>query len=324
MELSTGKIDYAAARVLITGAHGMVGSALRERLPSTSNIICLSSSNVDLTNRYRTFEMIRFFKPQYVIHLAAKVGGVKANSDFLADFYTKNICMNTNILDACHESGVEKVVSMLSTCVYPDDAEYPLVESAIHDGPPHPSNYAYAYAKRMIDIQSKAYRDQHGDNFVTIVPNNLYGAHDYFDLENSHVIPGMIRKIHEAKLNGTKVTLWGDGSPLREFTYSKDLAEIVLFVLEEYNGREPINVGCTDEYSIKEVAELTASYLEYDEGIEWDTSKPKGQYKKPSSNENFCKVVNDANKTLEYATLADGLKEMCQWFQAAYPNIRGY
>ena len=155
----------------------------------------------------------------------------------LADFYTENMKINTNILHGAYTHNVTKVVSLLSTCVYPDKASYPLTEEQIHNGSPHKSNYAYAYAKRMLDIQSQAYHDQYGCNFVTAVPNNLYGEHDNFHLKDSHVIPAMIRKMYEAKETQTDVVLWGDGSPLREFTYSPDLAQILLFVLENYDKK---------------------------------------------------------------------------------------
>ncbi len=325
MDLRTGKIDYNKESVLVTGAYGMIGSALRSILPKTSNIICPTIQDANLTNRQQVFNMIQLLKPSYIIHLAAKVGGVKANSDYLADFYSQNIRMNTNVLDAAHVNKVKKVVSLMSTCVYPDKTEYPLRESNIHNGEPHKSNYAYAHAKRMLDIQSKAYRDQFGDNFITIIPNNLYGAHDYFDLDNSHVIPGMIRKFYEAVLNNTEVTLWGSGSPLREFTYSKDLAEIILFILEEYNGREPLNVGCIDEYNMKDVAHMIAKHLGYSKNsIIWDTTKPNGQFRKPSSNDNFKEFVEKSGKHLDYITLNEGLKYMCDWFVESYPDIRGF
>jgi len=308
---------------MITGAHGMVGSALRELLPDTSNIICPPRGAVDLRDENKVYDYIRFFKPDYIIHLAAKVGGIKANSDYLGDFYTDNIRINTNILRAAHEHGVKKVISMLSTCIYPDKATYPLTEDQIHNGPPHESNYAYAYAKRMLDIQSKAYRDQFGDNFITVVPNNLYGEDDYYDLENSHVIPALVRKMHEANLQGEHVELWGDGSPLREFTYSKDIAEILLFLLENYNGREPINIGNTEEFSIKFIAEYIADVLDFSYGIKWDVTKPSGQFRKPSSNQNFMELLKSTGQIFAYTDLMSGLQDTCQWFLKTYPNIRG-
>lgn len=308
------------SKLLITGSNGMVGSAIKKL---DSNIICLSRDIVDLRDEKRTLDVISFYRPKFIIHLAARVGGVKANSDFLGDFFIDNIRINSNVLHAAKESKVEKVVSLLSTCIYPDKCTYPLTENQIHNGPPHKSNYAYAYTKRMLDIQSQAYRDQFGCNFVTVVPNNLYGLHDMFDLENSHVIPAIIRKIYEAKQNNCDVTLWGDGSPLREFTYSTDLAKILIFILEEYNGREPINVGNTQEYSIKYVAEMVAEIFNFKGKLIWDISKPSGQFRKPSSNEIFLNLLESYGKKLKYTSLENGLKQVCNWFENSYGNIRG-
>jgi len=332
MDLFGNKIDFSKERLLITGSHGMVGNALLDRLeelvggPLQFNIICLPQIGIlDLRNEIAALKMVSLYKPKYIVHLAAKVGGVKANSDFLADFFTDNIRMNVNILRAAWESRVEKVVSLLSTCIYPDLCSYPLTEDQIHSGPPHQSNYAYAYAKRMLDIQSQAYRDQFGCNFVTVVPNNLYGENDYFDLENSHVVPAMIRKIYEATLSGDDVVLWGDGSPLREFTYARDLAEILLFTLEEYNERSPLNVGNTEEYSIKWVAETVAEIFNFKGRLVWDTSKPAGQFRKPSSNEKFKTMVETRGKNLEYTPFKEGLTRVCKWFKDSYnyDRIRG-
>lgn len=316
-------MDYEKTRLMITGANGMIGFALRSLLPNTPNILCPPREALDLRNENKVYEYIRFFKPEYIIHLAAKVGGVKANSDYLADFYTDNIRINTNILQAAHDNGVKKVLSLLSTCIYPDDATYPLTEDQIHNGPPHSSNYAYAYAKRMLDIQSKAYRDQFGDNFITVVPNNLYGENDYFDLENSHVIPAMIRKIYEANLQGECPELWGDGTSLREFTYAKDLAEILLFVLEKYNDREPLNIGNTDEYSIKFIAKYIIDVFGFDHKIKWDISKPIGQLRKPSSNKKFTELLKNEGQRFAYTDIMSALQDVCEWFLKTYPNLRG-
>ena len=215
---------------------------------------------------------------------------------------------------------IKKVVSLLSTCVYPDDAIYPLTEEQIHLGPPHASNFGYAYAKRMLDVQSRAMRQQYGCNFITAIPNNLFGPNDNYDLEGSHVIPAIMRKMHEAKLGNENVILWGDGSPLREFTYSKDLAEILLFLLERYDEPEPINVGNTQEYSIKEVAEMIAEIVGFDGKIVWDTSKPMGQHRKPSDN---SKLIELGWKQENYTDLKKSLTETYKWVILKYPNLRG-
>jgi len=295
----------------------MVGTALQTLVPEA---IFVSSDDCDLRNYDQTLELLTQYEPHQVVHLAAKVGGVQANMNHLGDFYRENNNINTNVLEGARMVGVSKLVSVLSTCVYPDKVQYPLTEDQIHDGPPHPSNYAYAYAKRMLDVQSRAYRDQYGCNFVTIVPNNLFGEHDNYDLNNSHVIPAITRKIYEATLNNTDVHLWGDGTPLREFTYSGDLARIILFVMKNYNGRKPLNVGNTVETSIKEVAILIGDLLGFRGTIWWDTSKPKGQQRKPSDN---TSLLNLGWKSKEYSTLRESLNKTCKWFTMNYPNLRG-
>jgi GDP-L-fucose synthase len=303
--------------ILVTGGSGMVGNALKEVLPDAFYI---SSDNCNLTSENDTKYMFKHLKPTKVIHLAAKVGGVKANMEQLGEFYTDNIRINTNVLHYSMVYKVEKVLSLLSTCIYPDTVTYPLTEEQIHNGPPHESNFAYAYAKRMIDVQSRAYRKQYGCNFITAVPNNLFGEHDNFDLNNSHVIPAIIRKMYEAKQKNEDVILWGDGTPLREFTYSKDLAQTLVFLLDNYNNENPINVGNTNNYSIKQIAELIALKLQYKENIIWDTSKPSGQFKKPSNNSKLIQLGFDKNG---YTNIDIALTNTCNWFRLNYPNIRG-
>ena len=302
-------------RILITGGTGMVGSALRD---VTHQATFVSSKQYDLRDPVVVDQMFSRHNPDCVIHLAAKVGGIKANMDNLGDFYLENTLINTNVLEAARKFNVEKVLSLLSTCVYPNSALYPLTENQIHDGPPHESNFAYAYAKRMLDVQSRAYRKQYGCNFITAVPNNLFGENDNFDLEDSHVIPAMIRKFHEADLNGEDVHLWGDGTPLREFTYSKDLANILMFLAKEYSGERPINVGNTEEHSIKQVAEMIAKIMRYDGNIVWQADKPKGQHRKPSDNSRFRAICD-----VRYTDFEQALTNTCEWFIMNYPKVRG-
>jgi GDP-L-fucose synthase len=303
---------------VVTGGSGMVGSAFKRILPQA-----------EYPNRLQLEDMTRnayykgSFTDKQVIHLAAKVGGVKANTEQVANFYMENANLNERLLYSAHRSGATKVVSLLSTCVYPDAPyiNYPLTEDQLHLGPPHHSNFGYAYAKRMVDVMSRAYRQQYGCNFITAIPNNLYGENDNFDLENSHVIPALIRKVWEAKINKEpSVFCWGDGSPLREFTYSEDIARILLFLMENYDEPEPINIGNTDEYSIKEVVEMICDILGYDGELEWQTDQPSGQYRKPSSNQ---KLLDLGWKKEYYTPLKEGLKKTCDWFIISYPNIRG-
>lgn len=297
---------------IITGASGMVGTACRSVLPDA---FCLS--------RKQFHDLSYEIRDKSVIHLAARVGGIKSNMDYMADFYRENSIINEKILDYAHRGKAKKVVSLLSTCVYPDAPfiDYPLTEQQLHLGPPHDSNFAYAYAKRMVDVMSRAYRQQYGCNFITAIPNNLYGENDNFDLENSHVIPALIRKVWEAKVNYKNyIECWGDGAPLREFTYAEDIAKILAFLLENYNEPEPINIGNTEEYSIKELVDIICKQLDYNGEIIWQIDKPSGQHRKPSCNK---KLIDLGWKKEYYTSLEEGLKKTCDWFIITYPNVRG-
>lgn len=305
-------------RILITGGTGMVGSAFRKTLPQG---FFHSSGQFDLRDSTEARKMMEKYKPDAVIHLAAKVGGVKGNIDYVADYYSDNILINTNVLNASHLFGVKKVVSLLSTCIYPNKVRYPITEEQLHEGEPHFSNFGYAYSKRMIEVQSRAYRQQYGSNFICAVPNNLYGEHDNFDLDNSHVIPALIRKIWEAKINNKdEVLVWGDGTPVREFTYSEDISKVLIFLLNNYDDSSPVNIGNTQEYSISDVVKNICQTLEYRGKVRWDTSKPSGQHKKPSDNTKLIEMGWDKN---DFTPLNVGLKNTCDWFIMNYPNVRG-
>lgn len=301
-------------RILISGGTGLVGSAF-SRVKTDHDLVLLGSSDCDLRNPQATREMIEKQKPDAVIHLAAKVGGVKGNFDYVADFFYENIAINTNILEESRRQGVPKVLSLLSTCIYPDNPTYPLSEEQVHSGEPHFSNFGYAYAKRMLEVHSRAIRRQYGLKYITAIPNNIYGPNDNFDLENGHVVPAIIRKMHENKCP----TLWGTGAPLREFTYSEDIARALLLLVENYDGEQPINIGNTNQVSIKDMAESILAHFDNVERIEWDTSKPEGQFKKPSSNKKFI----DLFPNFCYTDMDVGLEKTINWFKKSYPNIRG-
>ena len=304
-------------KIMITGGTGMVAHALQKLIP---NATFVKSISYDLRNQSDVNDLFINVNPEYVIHLAAKVGGIKANANNLGTFYYDNVMMNTNLLEASRKYKVKKLISVLSTCIYPDNAIYPLTEGQIHYGPPHSSNYGYAHAKRMLDVQSRAYREQFGCNFITVVPNNLFGPGDNFDLEDSHVIPALIRKMFEAIQTDSDVVLWGDGSPLREFTYSEDFARILLFLLESYNDKDPINVGNTKEWKISQIADIIASFIGFTNNIVWDETQLTGQKKKPSCNN---KLLNLGWSKENYTSFEEGIQKTCQWFLETYPNIRG-
>jgi GDP-L-fucose synthase len=302
---------------LITGASGLLGSEIVKQDPAA---VGMSSKDCNLlTNSF--YHYLNDKSNNVVIHCAARVGGVKANTDSVADFFDDNMKMNMNVIDGCRGPG-RKLVSVLSTCIYPDHqyVKYPLTEDQLHLGPPHSSNYGYAYAKRMLEVQSRAYRQQFGCNFITVIPNNLYGPNDNYDLESGHVIPALIRKFYEAKVSKTGVvTLWGDGTPIREFTFARDAAKIILWLSENYNGESPVNIGNTEEITIRKLAEMIADEIGFYGVINFDTSKPNGQHKKPTSNE----YLKSLGWNGEYTPLREGLKETIRHFVKMYPNVRG-
>ena len=304
-------------KFLVTGASGLLGSEiLRERPESVG----LSSKDFDLTEA-SSLRLCPNGKFDTVIHCAARVGGVKSNTDYVADFFDDNVRMNMNVIEACKHDGL-KLVSVLSTCIYPDApyVKYPLTESQLHMGPPHHSNFGYAYAKRMLEVQSRAYRQQYGCNFISVIPNNLYGFNDNYDLNIGHVIPALIRKFHEAKVEGRdEVIVWGTGRPIREFTFARDAAKIILWLAENYDGDEPVNIGNPDCISIEHLAKMIGEEIGYEGHVRFDTSKPDGQYEKPSSNEKLRSIGWDG----EYTPLRDGLRETIGTFMKRYPNVRG-
>ena len=305
-------------KALVTGATGLLGSEILSLSPDS---VGLSSKDCDLTESNHAILTLEDGRVDAVIHCAAKVGGVKANIEYVADFFDDNIKMNMNVMNACKESKL-KLVSILSTCVYPDApyVKYPLTEDQLHIGPPHSSNFGYAYAKRMMEVQTRAYRQQYGCNFISIIPNNLYGMNDNYDLESSHVIPALIRKFYEAKVfNQDQVEIWGSGNPLREFTFARDAAKIILWLAENYDGSEPINIGNTEQVSIRQLAVIIADEIGYTGELQFNITKPDGQYEKPSSNQS----LRDLGWSGEYTTLHDGLRETIKSFQDRYPNVRG-
>jgi len=264
--------------------------------------------------------MLEKHKPTHVIHLAAMVGGLFRNLKYNLDFWRKNVQINDNILHSSYELGVKKVVSCLSTCIFPDKTTYPIDETMIHNGPPHDSNFGYAYAKRMIDVQNRAYFQQHGCRFTSVVPTNVFGPHDNFSIQDGHVLPGLMHKVRLAKKNNAPFTVWGTGSPLRQFIYSLDLARLFIWVMRSYEEVDPIilSVGEEDEVSIKDAAEAVVDAMNFTGEVIYDTSKSDGQYKKTASNAKLRKYLPD----FKFTPFKQAVQETCAWFEANYENAR--
>lgn len=304
-------------KFLITGGNGLLGSAFKRILPDA---IYPDREEMDCCSWEDVSSVIGAYEPDVVIHLAAKVGGVQANMNEPFMFYHLNSVMNNNIMQACSLRGVPKLVSCLSTCIYPsaEYVTYPLTEDQLHDGPPHESNFGYAYAKRMVDIQTRAIRKQYGLEYISVIPNNMYGEHDNFNLTTGHVIPALIRKVWEAKINNNPyVTVWGNGQVYREFTYAEDIAKAILFCVENYEDESPINIGKSVEYLLENVIEIICEVLDFDGTIVYDESKPMGQISKPSSNLKLKRLGFDS-----WTPIIRGIRSTCKWFTENYPNIR--
>jgi GDP-L-fucose synthase len=297
-------------KLLVTGGNGLVGSSI------TSDVKI--GKEYDLRNPDETNKMFDIHKPTHVIHCAGKVGGVGGNMNYKGEYFYDNIMINTNVIEGARKSGVKKLVSFLSTCVFPDNVEHPLTESKIHLGEPHSSNYPYAYAKRMADIQIRAYREQYGLNYVSIIPTNIYGPNDNFSLTHGHVMPMLIHKLYLAQQNNTDFVVWGSGNPLREFIFSKDVAKLSEWAANHYDESEPIIFSTSEEISIKDLVDLLVKEFNFKGKVTFDSSKPDGQFRKPSDNSKLKSYLPD----FQFTPIEQGLKETVKWFVENYDNSR--
>jgi GDP-L-fucose synthase len=279
----------------------------------------MSSKDCNLTDYEESYKYFSKIKPLYVIHLAAKVGGLYCNMNYKVDMFLENIEINNNVLRICHELNVKKLVSCLSTCIFPDKTSYPINEDMLHNGPPHTSNDAYAYAKRMLEVLSNAYNEQYGTNFICVIPTNIYGPCDNFDLQNSHVIPGLIHKCYLAKQNNEPFVISGTGNPLRQFIHSEDLGKLILWTLFDYHLKETIILSPSEksEVSIKYIALKIAENFNYD-NIVFDENKSDGQYKKTADNSKLLSLVNN----FKFKNIDEGIKEIVNWFINNYHMVR--
>lgn len=295
---------------LITG-NGLVGSALKGEVK-------ISTYNFDLRNSESVKSMFKFYNPTEVIHTAAKVGGLGSNMRYKGEYFYDNIMMNTNVIEQARQNGVKKLVAFLSTCVFPDDVEYPLTEKKIHLGPPHNSNNAYAYAKRMTDVQIRAYREQYGLEYKSVIPTNIYGPNDNFSLTHGHVMPMLIHKMYLAQKNNTPFEVWGTGKPLREFIYSKDVAELTEWVMNNYDEDEPIILSTSQEISIRDLVDLLVEEFNFKGKVIFDDTKPDGQFRKPSDNSKIKNYLPN----FQFTPIEKGIKETVNWFIENYETTR--
>lgn len=282
------------SKIVVTGGSGLVGKALKKYLP---NAVYLSSKDFDLTNENQVKSMYEWYKPEVVIHLAAKVGGILDNIAKPAEYFTDNVLMNTLLVEYAHKSNIKRFIGILSTCIYPDVVEnYPMKETDLHLGPPTITNFSYGYAKRSMAVQIDSYNKQYGTKYQYLTPCNLYGLDDKDNESNSHFITALVKKIHDANLKGEKsITLFGDGTPLRQFMYADDFAQVISQVIEN-EIYESFNVATPENLSIKEMAEIAldacdSNHLE----IIWDDSKPNGQFRKDVSVELLKQSIPNFN-----------------------------
>jgi GDP-L-fucose synthase len=306
--------------ILITGGSGLIGQGIKtfvEKTKQEDNYIFLSSKDCDLRNIEKTREIFNKYKPTYVIHLAAHVGGLYLNMEKPVELYNDNILINYTVMELCKEFKVKKLISCLSTCVFPDKTDYPINETMIHNSPPHYSNESYSYAKRMIDVMNRSYNKEYNCNFTSIIPTNVYGPYDNFNLKNGHVLPALIHKAYIAKRDNTDFIVYGSGKPLRQFIFSEDLGELIIYTLKNYDSNEPIilSVDQEEEVTIKDVAFIIAAAfdIKYSK-IVFDTTKADGQYKKTASN----KKLRELNPNYKFKPIKEGIYETCKWFKENY------
>ena len=309
-------------KILITGGSGLVGSAIKSLSKNNDKhqFIFLNSKDCDLKNFEDTNKLFKEINPEYIIHLAACVGGLYKNLNNKVQMLEDNLLINFNVLKSAHLNNIQNCISCLSTCIFPDNTTYPINEDMLHDGKPHDSNYSYAYAKRLLEIHSRAYCEQYGRNYICVIPTNIYGPNDNFNLQDAHVIPALIHKCYLAKKNNSKFVVMGSGKPLRQFIYSEDLAKLIVNVIENYNGNQSLilSVGDKNEISIRDVALLIANEFDYEKNLVFDTYFEDGQYKKTADNTKLIKLIGN----YKFKSIQNGIKETIDWFKNNYKICR--
>jgi len=306
--------------IFVAGHRGMVGTAISDKLrrDGFTKVIGRTRQELDLLDRAAVRAFFEKEKPSIVIDAAAKVGGILANYEQPVEFLIQNLTVQNNLIEAAGDFGTRKLLFLGSSCIYPKMAPQPIPESALLTGPLEPTNDAYAIAKIAGIKLCQAYAREYGKNFISGMPTNLYGPHDNYDLHNSHVLPAFIRKVHEAKKSGANsITVWGTGTPRREFLHTADLADACVFLLEHYNEPDLVNIGCGEDVTIRELAETVCDVLGYDGTLEFDKSKPDGT---PRKLLDISKI-----KSLGWSpkiSLRDGIADAYRWFCENYREAR--
>lgn len=304
------------SKIYVSGHRGLVGSAIVEnlKLKGHSNIITASKSELDLTNQDQVEEFFEKYTPEYVFLAAAKVGGIVCNRDNPADFIRDNLLIQTNVIDAAYRHGVKKLLFLGSSCIYPKFPKIPITEDQLLSGYLEPTNDAYAIAKIAGLRMCRAYQQQYGFNAISLMPTNLYGPRDNFKPESSHVIPSIMLKVHNAKVNNNPyIECWGDGSPLREFLYIDDFFEACYTCMLEYNDEQFINIGSSTDISIKDLTEIIVKTVGYTGEVRWDTTKPNGTPRKLMDSSRISSLGWSPKISLE-----DGLEKTYKWFKENY------
>ncbi len=307
-------------KIYVAGHRGLVGSAIVRSLERKgyTNIIGKTHKELDLTNQAQVQAFFEAEKPDVVVLAAAKVGGINANNTYPAEFAYENMQIQCNVIKCCHDLGVKKLLFLGSTCIYPKMAPQPIIEDALLTGPLEVTNEAYAIAKIAGLEMCKFFKRQYGDNFISCMPTNLYGPNDNYDLNGSHVMPAMIRKFHDAKVKGAKtVELWGTGTPLREFLYVDDMADACVFLLENYDGEQHVNIGTGKEISIKELAEAVKKAVGFTGEIVWNTQMPDGTPRKLTNVDKLHSLGFTHKVELE-----EGIELSYKWFCENVENAR--
>jgi GDP-L-fucose synthase len=293
--------------VVVSGGTGFIGARLKNHRPKWTY---LSSRDYDLLNKEECNQMFKEHQPDAIIHLAAKVGGIKENANNQASFYYENIMINTNILECAHRNNVKRTLSSLSTCAFPDVvSKYPFLEEDLFKGPPAKTNFSYGYTKRALHVQAVSYRKQYGLNYSTFCPSNIYGPGDNFNSESSHFIPALIKKIAEAK-EGDTLELWGTGTPLRQQLYIDDLVEIIPLLLEKHNSDMPIIVAPNENLSISEMANILHKNVKKNVKIVYN-NRLDGQFRKDGSNKKLLKLLGGFN----FTKFEDGVTKTYEWYK---------